>query len=163
MIRFNRIIALLLSVLVISGISLKQVEAANNVNQDIEKISCVTTAFDFGEKIVAGARATTFSDTTIDASCSSAGLSISITTSMTKVASVVGVKDITVDRLINGEWVTVATANGGEVYNTIGCVVNFTYAQAVYNATYRVTCVHYANVDGYRELYHETESMKFIY
>lgn len=154
-----RFIAILLAMVLVVDSQLHQVKAANVAR--VEPLDCVVSAMagDGLENI----RATTFNDTAINVSCSSSGMYVAIHTSMTKEASVVGVKDITVDRLINGTWVTVATSAGGEVYNNVGCVVSFTYTGAVYNATYRVTCVHYADVDGYRELYHEADDIIFVY
>ena len=102
------------------------------------------------------ARATTFIDTSIGISYSSSGMFITIDTIMNKTASVVGVKDIQVQIQNGDDWVTVATSTGGELTNTGSCCVELNYTGAIVGQTYRVTCIHYANVDGYRELYHET-------
>ena len=82
---------------------------------------------------------------------------------MNNVASVVGVKDIKIQVKNGNNWVTVAESLGGEVYNTSSCAVNLNYGGVVEGYTYRVTCVHYGNVDEYRELYHESVGFKCQY
>lgn len=157
----KRIVAVLAAMAVMVCAPMNRVSAAENTDSKISILpSIVTVIEDYSLK---QERATTFSDTEVIVACNSNGMDISIHTSMTKTASVVGVKDITIDRKINGQWVTVATSTGGEVYNTIGCRIDLTYSGAIYNESYRITCVHYADVDGYRELYHETGTFIFTY
>ena len=108
-------------------------------------------------------RSTTFVDTSIAISYSSAGMYITIETELNKTGSVVGVKDITIQRQDGSSWTTVATSSGGESTNVIGCTIALTYTGAVKGETYRVTCVHYGNVDEYRELYHESVGVKCSY
>ena len=87
-----------------------------------------------------------------------------IHTDLNKTGSIVGVKDIKIQKKnILGIWTTVATSSGGEVTNASGCSVSVTYPGAVKGETYRVTCVHYGNVDEYRELEHETEAITCAY
>lgn len=161
-IRMKKMFAMLMSAVILLILPGQLVHASSEQAQTVEVLPCIVRSmYNIGAS--SGTRATTFSDTTINVACSSDGMYVAIHTCTTKEASVIGVKEITIDRLLYGSWVTVATASGGEVYNTAGCVISLNYDDAIYNGTYRVTCVHYANVDGYRELYHETESMKFVY
>lgn len=109
------------------------------------------------------ARSTTFVDTSICISYSSAGMYVTIDTDLSMTGSVVGVKDIKIQRQDGSSWTTVATSSGAEATNAGGCTVALTYTGAVKGETYRVTCVHYGNVDEYRELYHESVGVKCSY
>lgn len=105
-------------------------------------------------------KSTTFIDTAITMSFSSAGMYVSITTGMSMTGSVVGVKDIKIQKKgLFGIWTTVAVSDGAESYNTSSIMVSLNYAGAVEGEVYRVTCTHYGNVDEYRELDHETEAI----
>lgn len=109
-------------------------------------------------------RSTTFIDTSIDVSFSADGMYIVIHTGMNAKASVVGAKDIEIQKKgLFGIWTTVATSSGGEAYDVSACAVSMTYTGAVKGETYRIICTHYGNVDEYRELYHETEGMTCAY
>lgn len=160
--RVKKIVALLLAVTAMLSLPMQSVKAAEDLGNSVQILPCTIVALN-DQVWNNSTRATTFSDTTINVSCSSAGMYIAIFTSMTKEASVVGVKDIVVQRKVGFWWETVATASGGEVYNSTGLALNMTYTGAVYNETYRISCVHYGNVDGYRELEHTTENFKFVY
>ena len=109
-------------------------------------------------------RATTFDDASVNFSFSSEGLHIAIDTGTTMTASVIGVKDIKVQHKgLFGIWTTVATSDGAEAYNTSFVSIALTYTGAEVGENYRVVCTHYADVDGYRELEHETEMVTFNY
>ena len=107
--------------------------------------------------------ATSFTNLDITISYSSAGMTIVIDTSVSGKASVIGVKDVEVQMKDGNDWITVATSSGTEVYNASACVGTCVYPGAIEGETYRVTCVHYANVEGYREVYHESLGFKCIY
>lgn len=109
------------------------------------------------------ARSTTFTDTSIDIYCSSIGMEVTIYSITNYLCSVIGVKDIEVQMKSGSKWITVATAGPGEDTNTHGMGVTFTYPDAIYGATYRIYCVHYANGDEYRELEHTSIEFKFVY
>lgn len=117
----------------------------------------------YNEGVSVGMRSTTFIDTSILISGSSAGMAVTIDTRMNDTASIVGVKDIKVQLKSGNDWITVATSTGGEVSGYAGCSVSFTYSGAVKGKTYKICCTHYGNVDGYRELYHETDEFVFTY
>lgn len=105
-------------------------------------------------------RSTTFMDTEITMSFSEAGMYITITTGMTMDGSVVGVKDIKIQkRGFLGIWSTVGVSDGAENYNTSSIMISLTYPDAVEGEVYRVSCTHYGDVDGYRELEHTTEAI----
>ena len=131
---------------------------------EVVELDATVTAI-YNSAVVGGieARSTTFSDTTISISYSSAGMYVTIDTYLNKTGSVVGVKDIQIQRQDGSSWTTVATSSGGEASNALACTVALTYTGAVKGETYRVTCVHYGNVDEYRELYHESVGVKCSY
>ena len=109
-------------------------------------------------------RSTTFIDTTVSVGYSQTeGMIVYITTSMNTTASVVGVKDIEIQIENGNDWVTVATCTGGESNNTTSCIISLIYPDPIEGKKYRVVCTHYGNVDGYRELYHETNGFKCVY
>lgn len=107
--------------------------------------------------------ATTFYDTSITITFSADGMLVEIATFMNKTASVVGVKDIRIQKKGLFGWSTVATSNGGESYNVTGVGCTVLYPDAVKGETYRVLCTHYGNVDEYRELANDSGAVKCTY
>lgn len=97
-------------------------------------------------------RATTFTNAEIIAGFSSNGMLIEFITSTSKNASTIGVKNIVIQKKEWYGWKTVATAEGGGETDSSLTGYQVLYKGAEKGATYRVTCTHYANVDGYREL-----------
>lgn len=92
----------------------------------------------------------------------SKGMHIDISTGVVGTASVIGVKDIKIfKKTWYGGWDLVATSSGGESYNRSVTGVTILYANAVKGATYKITCVHYGNVDGYIE--GTNDSGEFVY
>ena len=159
----KRITCALLSIILVNLSFAVPVFAAEE-SSVVELEATVTANYGDGVVSYADSRSTTFSDTSIYISYSSEGMHIVICTDLTMTASVVGVKDIQIQKKgLLGTWTTVATSDGGEVTNASGCVTTLDYAGAEYGETYRVTCIHYGNVDGYRELYHETVGAKCVY
>lgn len=87
---------------------------------------------------------------------------INIVTGSVGTASVLGVKDIKIyKKNWLGLWTLVATSSGGEGYNCSISGVSIKYANAVKDATYKITCIHYGDVDGYIE--GENDSGAFVY
>lgn len=90
------------------------------------------------------------------------GMHIGISTGTSGTASVLGVKDIKIwKKNSKGNWDLVAISSGGEATNRAIVSVNIVYANAVKYATYKITCVHYGNVDGYVE--GANDSGEFVY
>ena len=129
----------------------------------VEKMAVLETTVFTCDETGQNARSTTFSNTAIDVVCSSSGMRVTIYSTTNQLCSVIGVKDIEVQLKNGNNWVTVATAGPGEDNNVYGMGVTFTYPDAIYGATYRIYCVHYANGDEYRELEHTSTEFKFIY
>lgn len=153
--------ALCIMVLLVSTMSMETFAAEKKEVSEIIEIEASVEAYDVNGSGMT--RATTFMDTSIDTYFDASGMHVTIHTSTTNTASVIGVKDIKVQIKEGNNWRTVATSSGGEVYNISGCAVSFTYTGSVLDERYRVTCIHYANVDGYRELPHETAAMLCSY
>lgn len=99
----------------------------------------------------------------INVDCSSDGMLVEFYTNSSGVASVIGVTDIKIQKKVWYGWSTVATSSGGERENSISYGGNILYEDAEYGATYRVSCVHYADVDGYEEQDNQTENFVFTY
>ena len=132
-------------------------------NADIEKLECQVIECNTSSSN-SSTRTTTFVDNTISISYTRAdGMYAAITTGMNITASVVGAKDIKVQIKNGNDWITVATSDGGELYNTTTCILTFSYSGVIEGQTYRVVCTHYGDVDGYRELYHESSGFKCVY
>lgn len=91
------------------------------------------------------------------------GMYIDITTGAIGRASVIGVKDIKIQRKFWYGWSLVATSDGGEVNDRTMMAVCITYANAVKDATYRITCVHYGDVNEYVETENDTGAFVYTY
>ncbi|SOY27447.1 hypothetical protein AMURIS_00151 [Acetatifactor muris] len=92
----------------------------------------------------------------------SQGMHIGISTGAVGKASVLGVKDVKIwKKTWYGGWDLVATSSGGESENRSIMGISILYANAVKGATYKITCVHYGNVDGYIE--GENDSGAFVF
>ncbi|MBO4976670.1 MAG: hypothetical protein J6C54_02860 [Lachnospiraceae bacterium] len=158
----KKITSLLLSAIMLSTLFINVAFAAEN-SEETDVVALEAVVQEYTPNVNSVARSTTFADATVDVQFSSSGMSITISTSMTMIASVVGVKDIEIQLKNGSDWVTVATSTGGQLNNVLGCAVDLLYTGAIYGEYYRVVCTHYGDVDGYRELYHETGSMRCIY
>ncbi len=92
----------------------------------------------------------------------SEGMAIDISTETVGKSSVLGVKDVKVlKKTWYGGWETVAVSDGGEVKDRTTMGISLVYKGAVEGATYKITCVHYGNVNGYIE--GENDSGEFVY
>lgn len=157
----KRILSIVLVAIITNCSYVMNAYAVEDVDLKVINIEATVVGHDGGASV--GARSTTFTGAAITLSFSSAGMSVTIDTDMNDTASVVGVKDIKVQLKSGNDWITVATSTGGEVSGYSGCSVSFTYSGAVKGKTYKICCTHYGNVDGYRELYQETDEFVFTY
>ena len=94
---------------------------------------------------------TVFGNCAIVVDGSDSGMLIQIQTQSFGVSSVIGVKDIKIQKKVWYGWQTVGTSSGGELTNVSNVVCSVLYEGAEKGETYKITCVHYANVDGYKE------------
>lgn len=98
----------------------------------------------------------------INVSGDSEGMHIDIITGSVGIASVIGIKDIKIQKKTwYGMWETVAVCDGAELENHSTIGITITYPGAVKGATYKILCVHYADVNGYTEC--DSDSGSFIY
>lgn len=105
---------------------------------------------------------TMLADCIITASKCSEGMAIDISTGVVGKASVIGVKDVKVKKKTwYGGWETVAVSDGREAYNRTNMGISLIYKGAEEGATYKITCVHYADVNGYIE--HTNDGSEFVY
>ena len=157
------IFSVLLTLLLMCNFSIEVLAAEQNdclveevlLESNIAQLDCEVIGYNQLSEIVP--YATTFVDASITISFDSAGMHITICTGMNDIASVVGMKDVEVHRKTLFGWELVAVSDGGEVYNLTTAVCSMTYTGAVKGERYRVTCTHYGDVDGYRELEAETD------
>ena len=94
---------------------------------------------------------------------SSAGMQVEFITDATQTASLLGVKDIKIQKKVWYGWKTVATSTGAEAYNVGGFNCDVLYTGAELGETYRISCVHYGTVDSYTEVENQTEGIVFTY
>lgn len=105
---------------------------------------------------------TMLADCTIGVSGASDGMHIDISTGAVGLASVLGVKDVKIyKKTWYGGWDYVAYSSGGESKNCTTILVNILYENAVKDATYKITCIHYGDVNGYTE--GSNDSGAFVY
>ncbi|MBR5248223.1 MAG: hypothetical protein IKV27_04665 [Lachnospiraceae bacterium] len=158
----KKITCALLTVILLNASLPMTVFAAEESN--VEVLEATVTVCEVPIFEGASPRSTTFIDTSIDVFFETDGMHIAIYTGTNLTSSVIGVKDIKIQKKgLFGIWTTVATATGGEAYNVSMVAVSLVFGGAVEGETYRVCCTHYGNVDEYRELYHETSGITCAY
>lgn len=100
----------------------------------------------------------------IGVSGASDGMHIDISTGTVGISSALGVKDVKIyKKTWYGGWDLVAVSSGGESYNRSTMLITILYGNAVKDATYKITCVHYGNVDGYTEGSNDSGAFVFTY
>lgn len=158
------ICSILLSLLMLSNFSVEAFAASRqNINLsevaqlDGEVIILDCEVIGYNQFPEVNPYATTFVNASTTISFDAEGMHIGICTGMNDVASVVGVKDIEVHRKTLFSYEVVAVADGGEAYNVTTGLCSMVYTGAVQGQKYRVVCTHYGDVDGYREMYAETD------
>lgn len=166
--KVKRVLGLMFAAVTLVCMPSSQVFAAENVAEIEEEITVIqgelveNTSLEV-RNVNENLRATTFIDAGVAISCSSEGLLLEFVTSTNKEASTIGVKDIVIQKKVWYGWSTVAVAADGGESNTSLSVYRVLYRDAVKGSTYRVTCNHYADVDGYRELADDTGEILFTY
>lgn len=109
-----------------------------------------------------GAKAATLANCSIGISVSANGVYGSIMTGSTVKASEIGITDIRVEKYVNGRWELVGTAPGGSVKNDNACAMEVTTTSAVKGVEYRISCTHYAILEGVRhELHNVTGGVSY--
>ncbi len=105
---------------------------------------------------------TALTDCTISFSKNSSGLHIEIKTGCGNgMASYLGVKDVKIEKKVWYGWQTIATGSGGQQSNCSIMGISIDYPNVTAGETYRISCVHYGDYDGYHELANNTGA--FVY
>lgn len=163
--QIKKVLSLVLLVVTIISSTNLEVLAAEIPAEDEEKVETLEAKVDYYHHVKSDSDisviATRFGDTSITVGQCNEGMEIIIVTATDETASMIGVKDIKVKHKVWWGWDTVATSTGGCVYNSSGMSCTLVYKSAVVGDTYKISCVHYADVDGYREV--TTETTDFIY
>ena len=108
------------------------------------------------------AKAATLTDCTIGISVGSDGVKGSITTGSTVTASKIGVENIRVEKYVGGKWTLVGSHPGGYETNYNYCAINVSTKSAEKGVQYRISCTHYAILNGVRhELYNVTNGLSY--
>lgn len=108
------------------------------------------------------ARAATLTNCRAGISVSANGVRGVIKTGSTVTASEIGIKNIRVEKYVNGRWTLVGSHPGGYTTNDDAYVVDVWTDSAEKGVQYRITCTHYAILDGVRrELNNATDGVSY--
>lgn len=111
---------------------------------------------------IGGARAAMLTGCSIGVSVSADGVRGSIKTGSTVQASEIGIRDIRVEKYVDGKWVLVGTHPGGSRKNDDVYVMNISTSSAVKGVEYRVSCYHYAILEGEKhEIFNQTKGVSY--
>lgn len=111
---------------------------------------------------ISGARAATLANCSIGIAVNANGVTGSIKTGSTVTASEIGISNIRVEKYVNGSWVLVGTNPGGSVKNNDVCAMEVYTTSAEKGVEYRISCTHYAILEGVRhEIYNVTGGVSY--
>lgn len=164
--KVRKIAVLAFAVMLLGSAPMMEAEAAQQAdvtNEKVEEIAAVEKEVSEEEFFRNPQIRTALYNCLINVGCSSDGMYVEFVVNADDTASVIGIKDIKIQKKVWYGWKTVVTSKGAETYNAgiFGC--SLLYKDAEYGETYRITCVHYADVDGYNELENEIDSFVFTY
>lgn len=97
-----------------------------------------------------GEKAAILTGCTIGISVDASGVQGSITTGSTVTASRIGAENIRVEKYVNGNWVLVGSHSGDSATNTNLFGMNVYTSSAQKGVLYRISCTHYAYLNGVR-------------
>ena len=95
-----------------------------------------------------GAKAATLANCSIGISVSASGVEGSIKTGSTVTASKIGVKNIRIEKLVDGKWTLVGSHSGDYTTNDNAHGMNVYTSSAQKGVQYRISCTHYAVLNG---------------
>ena len=157
----RRIIAFIMTLAIMVSVPIPNVRAAEPYNEEMNVFNPII--LNEGVDTLSIKPRTTMFDCEIIMAFRPEGLVMSFSTSCVGVASVIGVKDIKVQQKVWYGWKTVLTSDGAENQNENVFGGDLVYTEAIKDKTYRVTCIHYADVNGYEEVENDTGAFKFTY
>lgn len=109
-----------------------------------------------------GAKAAILTGCTIGISVNASGVKGSITTGSTVTASKIGVENVKIEKYVDGKWTLVGSHPGGYNTNTNDYGASVSTSSAEPNVYYRISCTHYAYLNGVRhELNNVTDGVKY--
>lgn len=109
-----------------------------------------------------GTKAATLTGCTIGISVNASGVKGSITTGSTVTASKIGAENIKVEKYVDGQWTLVGSHSGDYTTNSNSHGMNVYTSSAQPNIYYRISCTHYAYLNGVRhELNNVTNGVKY--
>ena len=169
--RIRKAVGMVLAIMLFVNIPIMEAEAAEQYrdkDESVEVMECSVGEVTEGYfEQIKNAR-TSLSDCIISVGFSSEGMDIDIMTTTNATVPVVGIKDIRVEQKVWYGWKLVAVSSGAEVTDSDGLSVHVVFKGAIKDKTYRVTCVHYADleydgVEEYTECYANTGEFVFTY
>lgn len=99
---------------------------------------------------ISGARAATLANCSIGISVNANGVKGSIRTGSTVQASEIGISNIRLEKYVNGKWTLVASHSGGSKNNDNVYAMDVSTSYAEKGVEYRISCTHYAILEGVR-------------
>lgn len=109
-----------------------------------------------------GAKAAMLANCSLSIAVDENGVCGTIKTGSTVTASKIGIKDIKIEKYVNGSWTLIASNSGGYTTNDNAYVMTYSSSWAEKGAYYRAKCTHYADLpDGRHELYNVTGGVKY--
>lgn len=165
--KVKRLLAVLCGIVMLCGNLGTAVQAEENVEKLIVREYRELTGDNIGHGLYdipdnSGAKAAMLANCSIGISVSASGVEGSIVTGSTVTASKIGVKNIRVEKLVDGKWTLVGSHSGGYVTNNNDFGMNVSTSSAQKGAKYRITCTHYAVLNGVtHELYNETDGLSY--
>ncbi len=162
----RKMVGLTFAVILFASAPMVQVEAAQQYNTESDTVTNLEVVIkdvseeDFGKNSIAR---TAIYNCLINVTCDSEGMHVDFMVHANGTASEIGIKDIKIQKKVWYGWKTVATSDGAEAQNVASFGCSILYSGAEYGETYRITCIHYADVDGYTEEQNEIDSFVFTY
>lgn len=95
-----------------------------------------------------GVRAAILNDCTLGITVNANGVKASVTTGSTVKASKIGVRNVVIEKYVNGKWEFVASHPGGYTTNNNYYVASISTGSANKGVLYRISCTHYAVLEG---------------
>lgn len=109
-----------------------------------------------------GAKAATLTGCSIGISVGADGVKGSITTGSTVIASKIGVENIRIEKYVNGKWTLVGSHSGDYTTNRNSHAISVYTGSAQRGVQYRISCTHYAYLNGVRhELNNVTNGVSY--
>ena len=164
--KIKNIASMMLAAMLLVSVPVARVEAATQYGtekESVEKLDVVVKDVSVEHASQNPNARTAIYNCLINVGCDSEGMHVDFMVHANGRASEIGIKDIKIQKKVWYGWKTVATSAGAEATNVTSFACSILYSGAEYGETYRISCVHYADVDGYTEVENEIDSFVFTY